>query len=92
MNAENVAVLGKRGAGRGGDVEIAGGVDHHVAHDRLAALFALDDDAADARVMDNRAGERRMQAEVDAGLQHHVVAGAFPTIRIEGDGVTNSNT
>ena len=49
-------------AGGGGDVEIAGGVDHHVAEDRLAAGLGLADHAADAAVLHDRAARTRSAA------------------------------
>ena len=85
----HVGVAGEPGAGRDGDVEVAGGVDHDLAEDGLAALLALGQDAGDAAVLDEGAGELRVQAEVDAGFGDHVVAGALPAVGVEGDGVAD---
>ena len=68
-----------RRAGRGGDVEIAGGVDHHIAEDRLAAALGLADHALDLAVLDQRAREPLVQAQLDAGFLHHLVGDALPS-------------
>ncbi len=47
----DVSAFGEGGAGGGRHVEIAGGVDHHVAEDRLAPSLGLADDARDAAVV-----------------------------------------
>ena len=52
---DDVGAADERRAGRGRDVEVAGGVDHHLAEDRLAARLGLADHALDRAVLDDRA-------------------------------------
>ena len=85
----HVGAVAVRGARGGGDVEVAGRVDHHRAHDRLASLLALDDHALDPPVAHDAAGEQAVQPQVDPGLPHHVVARALPAVGIEGDRVAD---
>ena len=53
---DEVVVLDVAGAGPGGDVDVAGGVDDDVAEDRLRAGLGLADDALHRAVLDDRAG------------------------------------
>lgn len=58
----DVAVADVRRAGRSGDVQVAGGVDHHVRQDRLAAVLGFADDALDPVAVDQGLREPGMQA------------------------------
>ena len=60
-------------AGVGRHVAVAGGVDHDLRVDGLAAALVLDDDAAQAAlaVLDH-AGVVRVKENVDAGVAHHL--------------------
>ena len=80
---DDVGALDELRAGGGRDVEIAGGVDHHVGEDRLASGLRFADHAADAAVLHDRLREPRVQPHVDAGLRDHLVRDALPAVRIE---------
>src|SRR4029453_14270123 len=82
---------GVAGAGPGGDVDVAGGVDDDVSHEGLRAELGFADDALDHAVVDDGAGEPGVQAQVHAGLADQVVGDALPAVRVKrrgvGDGV-----
>ncbi len=80
---QDVRPLRERSAGGRGDVEVAGRIDDHVAHDRLAARFRLAQDAPDAPVLDDRFREPGMKPDVDAALGDHLVRDPLPTVGIE---------
>ncbi len=84
-----VVVLDVAGAGPGGDVDVAGGVDDDVGHERLRAGLGLADDALDHAVVHDGAGEPGVQAEVHAGLADQVVGDALPAVGVEGHGVAD---
>ena len=84
-----VAVLDVAGAGPGGDVDVAGGVDDDVRHKRLRAGLGLADDALHHAVVHDGAGEPGVQAEVDAGFADEVVGDALPAVRVERRGVAD---
>ena len=78
--------FGEGGAGAGGDIEIAGGIDHHIGEEGLAAFLGFDDDALDHAVLDDGGGEPAVKAEIDAGFAHHVVGGALEAVGVERGG------
>ena len=86
---DDIGAVGERRAGRGGDVEIAAGVDDDLAHDRLPPALGLADDAGDAAVLDDRAREPAMQPQVDLRLADHRVGDALEAVGIERGGVAD---
>jgi hypothetical protein len=82
----DVAAADVRRTGRCGHVEVAGGVDHHLAQDGFAPALGFADHALDLAVFHQRAREPRMQPQLDAGLLHHLERGALPRIGVEGGG------
>ena len=85
----DVVSAGMRRAGRGRHIQVAGRVDHHVTQNRLRAALAFTDHPAHGAVFDQRVREPGMQAQIDAGLLHHVERHAFPAIGVEGGGKTD---
>ena len=81
--------MGERRAGRRGDIEIAGGVDDDLAHDRLPAALALADDADDAAILDDCARKPAVQPDIDFRLADHRVGRALEAVGIERGGVAD---
>ena len=65
--------VGLEGGVRARDqVGIAGGVDHHLGEDGVAALLALEDGALDDIALEDRRGGPGVQQQAHLGLAHHL--------------------
>ena len=80
---DNVLPLIEFGAGGAGDVEVAGGINHDVAADRLAAQLGLADDALDDAVLNDSVAKQAVETKVDVVLADEIQRHAFPGIGIK---------
>jgi hypothetical protein len=72
------------GAGAGEQVAVAGGIDHHVGHDRHAAFLALEHHALDGAVLHDRNRGPRVVDELDLALQHDLLREQLQALGVDG--------
>ena len=73
----------RRGAGTVGDVGVAGRVDHHLAHDRLAARLGLHDDPRHPVALHDGRDEAAVQHGMDAGLLDQPVGDELEALAVD---------
>ena len=84
-------LLGRvRGPGRGEDVAVAAGVDHHVGQHREAARLGLERDAGHPVAVHERLAGICVQQQLHPGVFHHLVEGELEFLRVVGDGVADA--
>ena len=83
---DDEGALGERSAGARRDIQVAGGVDDDFGPNGLRPLLGFDDHASGPPVFDDGGLEPAVQAQLDAGLPHHVERRLLEAVRIEGCG------